>query len=71
MHTAREVGLIIKRHEQTVLRYRREGKLHGVLVGGGYLFAEEDVKALLSGGTAAPEPQAPKPSRHPKYSRSK
>ena len=67
-----EVATMIRRHVQTVLRYRREGKLRGTLVGGGYLFSQEQIDEFLAGGTAATvEPEPPKPSRHPKYARSK
>lgn len=70
LHTAAEVGLIIKRHEQTVWRYRREGKLRGTPVGGGFRYSNEAIAEFLAGETAA-EPEAPKPSRNPKYARSK
>lgn len=67
-----EVADIIRRNKQTVLRYRREGKLRGTLVGGGYLFSREQIDEFLAKGTtAAPEPAPPKPPRHPKYARSK
>lgn len=70
LHTAREVGEMIKRHEQTVWRYRREGKLRGTPVGGGFRFSDEAIAEFLAGETSTtPAPQPPKPSRHPKYSR--
>ena len=67
-----EVAAIIRRNKQTVMRYRREGKLRGTLVGGGYLFSQEQIDEFLAGGTTATAaPEAPTPSRSPKYSRSR
>lgn len=66
LHTAREVGVIIKRHEQTVWRYRREGKLRGTPVGGGFRFSDKAIADFLAGETPTAKP---KPSRNPKYSR--
>jgi excisionase family DNA binding protein len=65
-----EVAAIIRRNKQTVLRYRREGKLRGTLVGGGYLFSQDQIDEFLAGGaTTATEAKPSKPSRHPRYSK--
>jgi excisionase family DNA binding protein len=67
--TSAEVAKQIRRNEQTIRRYRREGLLKGHRVNGAqYLYDQADVDAFLNGDTVASAPE-PKPLRSPKYTK--
>jgi hypothetical protein len=67
--SAKEVGLIIKRHEKTVLALAREKKIDCVRQEtGSVLFTEEQVRDYIARHTIQAEPEAePIPNRNPKY----
>lgn len=64
-----EVATLIRRNQQTVLRYTRNGLIKACKPGGKeYLYTPEDVQDFLAASaTTAPKPVEPKPSRNPKY----
>lgn len=69
--SAKEVGLIIKRHEKTVLAMAREKKIGCVRQETGAVgFTEQHVRDYIADHTIEaerePEP-TPKPTRNPKY----
>jgi excisionase family DNA binding protein len=70
-YTSAEVAVMIRRNQQTVLRYAREKKLGSTRPGGRYyLFSRAHIDAFLAEyETPGPMPTTPKPSRHPKYTR--
>ena len=53
--TVTEVAAILKANPQTVRRWLRDGRLHGVMPGGtklGYRIPESEVRRLLEGTTS-------------------